>query len=62
MHLFSRNTVPPQQFGESPFNQSLKDSAALSDSSIRWGGLRFGGNILVMLVLILLMLPVDASA
>jgi len=40
----------------------LKYKTALSDSSIRWGGLRFGGNILVMLVLLLLMLPVIGSA
>jgi len=40
----------------------IKDKTALSDSSIRWGDLRFGCNILIMLVLLLLMLPVVGSA
>jgi len=61
MHLISRDTEHPQQSGESPFNQHLKDSIALSDSSIQWSGLRFGGNILVIFVLLLLMLPVVAT-
>ncbi len=62
MHLISHNTVHPLRYREHHFIQPIKDSAALSDSSIRWGGLRFGGNVLVMLVLILLMLPVDVFA
>ncbi len=62
MQLINRNTVHPLRSGEPFFIQSLKDSATLSDSSIRWGGLCFGGNILIMLVLVLLMLPVVGSA
>jgi len=62
MHLINRDTVHPLRSGEPLLTQPLKDSAALSDSSIRWGGLRFGGNLLVMLVLVLLMLPVAATA
>jgi len=62
MHLINRDTVHPLRSGEPLLTQPIKDSAALSDSSIRWGGLRFGGNILIMYVLILLMLPVVGSA
>ncbi len=62
MQLVNHNTVHSLHSGGPHFIQPIKDKTALSDSSIRWGGLRFGSNVLVMLVLILLMLPVVGSA